>query len=40
MQQTVTENCSLLHYADDTMIFSSHSDAKQAVEKRYINVKI
>ena len=39
MQHTVTENCSLLQYADDTMIFSSHSDAKQAVEKLNTNVK-
>ena len=39
MQQAVTENCSLIQYADDTMIFSSHSDAKQAVEKRNTNIK-
>ena len=39
MQQTVTENCSLIQYADDTMIFSSHSDAMQAVEKLNTNVK-
>ena len=38
MQQT-TENCSLLQNADGTMIFSSQSDAKQAVQKLNSNVK-
>ena len=38
-QRTVTENCSLIQYADDTMIFPSHSDAKQAFEKLNTNVK-
>ena len=33
MQQLFTDNCSLIQYADDTMIFSSHSDTKQPVEK-------
>ena len=26
MQQSVMENCNLIQYADDTMIFSSHND--------------
>ena len=39
MQQTVTENCSLIQNADGIMIFSSQSDAKQAVQKLNTNVK-
>ena len=39
MQHTVTEHCSLKQYADETMTFSSNSDAKQAVETLNINVK-
>ena len=39
MQHTVTQNCSLKQFADDTMIFSSHSDAKQTVEKLNTNAK-
>ena len=30
MQQSVMENCNLIQYADDTMIFSSHNDLTEA----------
>ena len=39
MQQTFPEKFSLIHYANDTLIISSHSDAKQAVQKLNTNVK-
>ena len=33
MQQSVMENCNLIHYADDTMISSSHNDLTTARNK-------
>ena len=30
MQQSVMENCKLIHYADDTMIFGSQNDLTEA----------
>ena len=39
MQITVTENCPLIQSANDTLIFSSSSDANQAVETIKSHVK-
>ena len=39
IQKTVTANCLLIQYADDTMLFRSYSDEKQTIEKLNTNVE-
>ena len=39
MRKSVSNNCQLVQYADDTMIYSAHQDENQAIQNVEENVK-
>ena len=39
MEKSVSNNCQLVQYADDTMIYSAHQDENQAIQNLEENVK-
>ena len=38
-KKSVSNNCQLVQYADDTMIYSAHQDENQAIQNLEKNVK-